>query len=149
MHYYKGYDSHLIIEQAYNINEAIANQFDNFAESAEHQNISAIPLSSEKFMSVTVGDLRFIDSMQFMASSLEKLVENLYDEKDTYKNFTHMKKYYNDNMDILCQKGYYPYEWFDDISKMKHKCLPPIEAFDSKLSQKQLKPEEYAHAINV
>ena len=60
-----------------------------------------------------------------------------------------MKKYYNDNMDLLCQKGYYPYEWFDDISKMKHKGLPPIEAFESKLSQKTLKPEEYAHAINV
>ena len=37
------------------------------------------------------------------------------------------------------KKGYYPYEWFDDISKMKHKGLPPIEAFDSKLSQKKLK----------
>ena len=60
-------------------------------------------------MIVTVGDLRFIDSMQFMASSLEKLVEHLYDEKDKYKNFTHMRKYYNEHMDLLCQKGYYPY----------------------------------------
>ena len=28
-----------------------------------------------------------------------------------------VKKYYNEYMDLLCQKDYYPYEWFDDISK--------------------------------
>ena len=47
----------------------------------------------------------FIDSFQFMASSLEKLVVNPFDKKDKNVNFNHMKKYYNDNMDLLCQKG--------------------------------------------
>ena len=54
--------------------------------------ISAIPNNSEKFMSITIGSLRFIDSMQFMACSLENLVENLYDKKDKSKNFNHMEK---------------------------------------------------------
>ena len=149
MHNFKGYDSHLIIEQAYKINESIANQLENVDVTTQHKDISAIALSSEKFMSVTIGDLRFIDSMQFMASSLEKLVENLYDEKDKYKNFKYMNKFYSQHMDLLCQKGYYPYEWMDDIEKMKHEGLPPIGAFDSKHSQKKLKTEEYIHAINV
>ena len=34
--------------------------------------IDAIPNSYEKFMSFNIGSLRFIDSLQFMASSLEK-----------------------------------------------------------------------------
>ena len=61
MHNFKGYDSHLIIEQAYKINESIANQSENVDVTTQHKDISAIALSSEKFMSVTIGDLRFID----------------------------------------------------------------------------------------
>ena len=70
MHSFKGYDSHLIIQQAYEINKQLGNK-----------RIGGIPTSFEKFMSVTIDDIRFIDSLQFMASSLEKLVENFYDEK--------------------------------------------------------------------
>ena len=64
MHNLKGYDSHLIIKEAFNINKTLGDR-----------TIDAIPNSYEKFMSITIGDLRFIDSCQFMASSLEKLVE--------------------------------------------------------------------------
>ena len=38
-------------------------------------------------MSFNIGSLKFIDSFQFMASSLEKLVVNLFDKKDKYVNF--------------------------------------------------------------
>ena len=76
MHNFKGYDSHLIIQQAYEINKQLGNK-----------RIGRIPLSFEKFMSITIGDIRFIDSLQFMASSLEKLVENLYDDNDKFIKF--------------------------------------------------------------
>lgn len=40
----------------------------------------------EKYMSFTLGKhLRFIDSFQFMSSSLDKLVENLSDEAFKYR----------------------------------------------------------------
>ena len=55
-------------------------------------NISCIPSSYEKFISFNIGELKFIDSFQFMASSLEKLVDNLYESDDKYKNFNFMKK---------------------------------------------------------
>ena len=44
--------------------------------------VSAIPNSFEKFMSTNIGDIKFIDSCQFMPSSLDKLVVNLYDPKE-------------------------------------------------------------------
>ena len=101
-HNLRGYDSHFIIKKAYDISNKLNNpKFD------------VIPNSSEKFMSFNIGNLKFIDSLQFMASSLEKLVENLYEKDDKYMNFSHMKKEYNNEIDMLCRKGFYPYEWMD------------------------------------
>ena len=120
-HNLRGYDSHLIIKEMYNL----------FPD----KDLSVIPNSYEKLMSFGMGPLKFIDSFQFMASSLEKLVTNLYDENDKYKNFHSMKQYFESDMDMLCKKGFYPCEWMDDISKMDFVGLPPKETFYSKLSQ--------------
>ena len=97
-------------------------------------------------MSFNIGNLKFIDSLQFMASSLDKLVGNLYD-KDKYKNFTHLKNEYNDDMELLCRKGFYPYEWF--VEKFNHLGLPSIDDFHSTLTQETLNKEDYEHAENV
>ena len=86
-------------------------------------------------MSFNIGNLKFIDSFQFMASSLEKLVENLYDDDDKYKNFPSMKQYFNDNMDIFCRKGIYPYEQMDDNEKFNYDGLPSRKDFYSRLTQ--------------
>ena len=57
-----GYESHLIFSEL--------NKFD--------VKINVIPNGLEKYMAFFLGrDLVFIDSMQFMNSSLDKLVENL------------------------------------------------------------------------
>ena len=47
--------------------------------------IHVIPNSYEKFMSFDIGRLKFIDSIQFMASSLEKLVENIHNDNPLTK----------------------------------------------------------------
>ena len=93
MHNLRGYDSHLIIKKAFEINEQIGNR-----------KIDGIPNSNEKFMSFSIGNLKFIDSMQFMQSSLKSLVNNLYDKENKYKHFTHMKKEFPEHIDLLCRK---------------------------------------------
>jgi hypothetical protein len=60
MHNLRGYDSHLIIKEAFEINEQIGNR-----------KIDGIPKSNEKSMSFSIANLKAADSMQFMASSLE------------------------------------------------------------------------------
>ena len=94
-HNLRGYDSHLIVKELYSL--------------YPDKKISVIPNSFEKFMTFKMGSLKVIDSFQFMASSLEKLVTNLYEEKDKYTNFNSMKQYFSNHMDTLCQKGFYPY----------------------------------------
>ena len=44
-----------------------------------------------------------------------------------------MKKYFNkEELELVCQKGYYPYEFMDNIDKFEHVGLPSKESFYSK-----------------
>ena len=44
----------------------------------QHPKINAIPSNMEKYMAFILGNhLKFIDSFQFMSSSLDKLISNL------------------------------------------------------------------------
>ena len=55
----------------------------------------------------------FIDSMQFMNSSLDKLVQTL-----SVKDFKHLVKEFGpDNLEILKQKGAYPYEYMNRFER--------------------------------
>ena len=125
MHNLRGYDSHLIIKKAIEINEQIGNR-----------KIDGIPNSNEKFMSFSIGNLKFIESMRIMLSSLESLVNNMYDKQYKYKHFTHMQKFYPKHIELLCHTNTYPYKFVYHISKLDHVGLPPKEAFYASLYQK-------------
>ena len=139
MHNLRNYDSHFIIRAAHEIN-------DKFGEETR---FSAIPNNYEKFLSFSIGPLKFIDSFQFMASSLEKLAENLYDKEDKYKNFHNMKREFPEHIDLLCKKGHYPYEWVDSHDKLNNIGLPPIENFYSELKKESISEKDYEHAQHV
>ena len=75
-HNLRGYDSHFIMQQ---IGE-IAKKHAHTNKKGEKQdlNINAIPNNMEKYMAFMLGNhLTFIDSFQFMSSSLDRLVSNL------------------------------------------------------------------------
>ena len=62
----------------------------------------------------------FIDSMQFMNSSFEKLVKNLSD--NDFKYLT--EKFGSENLELLKQKDAYPYEYIDSFERFCEKnCL--------------------------
>ena len=54
--------------------------------------------------------------MQFMNSSLEKLVTNLRRAGDETENFKTLYKEFKEepNTDLLTAKGVYPYDYMDD-----------------------------------
>ena len=77
-HNLRGYDSHLIIKKAFEVVK-------------DGESINAIPNSGEKLMTFSIGNLKFIDSFQFMTFSLEKLANNLKSKTgDPYAKFTFM-----------------------------------------------------------
>ena len=58
-------------------------------------------------------DLVFINSMQFMNSSLDKLVKNLVDKDFKYL----VEEFGTENLKILKQKGAYPYEYMNSFKR--------------------------------
>ena len=127
-HNLKGYDSHLIMQKIH----------------TAKGNITCIANNAEKYISFNIGQLKFLDSFQFMASSLEKLVEAT-DKAD----FKITKSEFDVKTDTILRKGVYPYEYIDSQERFKETELPPIEAFYSKLSDETISQKDYDHAHQV
>ena len=79
--------------------------------------INVIPNGLEKYMSSSIhNELSFIDSFQFLSSSLDSLVKNL--NKDDFKYLS--EEFDNNNvLDLVKQKRYYPYENISNSEKFK------------------------------
>ena len=103
-------------------------------------------------MTFKIGDLKFIDSYQFLGASLDKLVESLKSPgPDPYKEFNTMKREFplKQELQLMCRKGVYPYEYITKHSKIHDPTLPPKEAFYSNLRLEGITDAEYSHAQNV
>ena len=75
-HNLRGYDSHFIMQEIGAIVKKHA--YKNNKGEEKQMNINAIPNNMEKYMAFMLGNhLTFIDSFQFMSSSLENLVKNM------------------------------------------------------------------------
>ena len=142
-HNLRGYDSHFIMQ---NIGEIVKKHtYTNKKGEKCQMNINAIPNNMEKYMAFMLGNhLTFIDSFQFMSSSLEKLVSNLPKESLKYTS----QKFKGKKLDLMSQKGVYPYDFMDSFDKLNEK-LPPKENFYSILNDEEISDEDYKHAQNV
>ena len=84
--------------------------------------------------------IRFIDSLKFMNSSLEKLAGNL-------TSFPDLEHYFKGpQLELVKRKGVYPYDYMDCVERLGETTLPPIECFYSKLNDTNISQEDYAHA---
>ena len=111
-HNLRGYDSHLIMQE---IGEIVKNHtYTNNKGEEKQMNINAIPNNMEKYMAFMLGNhLTFIDSFQFMSSSLDKLVSNLPRESLKYTS----KEFKVRKLDLMARKGVYPYDYMNSFDK--------------------------------
>jgi len=129
-HNLRGYDAHHIIKHLTN-------------DSDFETNISVIPNNTERYISFEIEKLRFLDSYQFLSSSLDTLVGNL--PKD---QFRYTKRYLSED-DLVFRKGIFPYEYMTGEEVMNETCLPPQEAFYSSLTETGIDDEAYEHALQM
>lgn len=100
-------------------------------------------------MSFSVGDLRFIDSFQFMTSSLETLVRNLACEGLSY--FKHFTNVFSDEetAKFSLRKNVYCYDYIDNYERFEETNLPSKEAFYNRLKKVGISDEDYAYVQEV
>ena len=67
----------------------------------------------------------FIDSMHFMNSSLDKLGKNLSNEDFKYL----VEEFFSENLELLKQKGDYPYDYMNSFDRFNEKKLPARKSF--------------------
>ena len=140
----RGYDSHFIMQQ---IGE-IANKhgYTNKKEEKQDLNINAISNNMEKYVAFMLGNhLTFIDSFQFMSSSLDKLVSNLTKDDLIYTS----KAFKGKRLNLMSQKGVYPYDFMDSFEKFSQMELPNKDHFYSILNDQHITDNEYDHAKKV
>mgnify|MGYP001198188336 CR=1 FL=1 len=147
-HNLAGYDGHFI--------------FENLAKLKLKKAPTVIAKSLEKFISIKVGTVEFKDSLQFLNSSLDKLVNNLKDKglregkslketfPSTYEYFKRRWKNVNeDAFELLTRKGVYPYEYIDGPDRFQEREIPPKEENFSKLSGKHISHKDYEFAQEI
>ena len=129
-HNLRGYDSHLLMQ----------------AISKVEGRVTCIPNNTEKYISFSLGQLRFIDSAQFLLASLDKLVAANKPEAFQIMGRHEPSK---EKRGLLMRKGVYPYEYMDSWDRFAEPNLPPKEAFYSKLSDEHISEVDYTHANKV
>ena len=148
----KNYDGHLIIQNA----EKLSNK----------KKIDVIAQNSEKFINIGFDSLSVKDSFSFITASLEKLVPmtkyDNTDEKERSKwvlrdnwqsNFRYSSK--NDIiktekcLDLLTEKGVYPYDYMNAFDKFNDEQLPSKEQFYSRLTEEGKTNDDYTKAKQI
>ena len=147
-HNLSGYDSHLFIKKLNNTMgriDCIPNNEENYISFSK-----TIKTGEYKDKKGETKDkhfkIIFKDSLKFLNSALENLVNNLPD--GTLNN---LNKYFTSKQQIklLKQKGFFPYDYMDSIEKLKDTKPPPQKVFYSKLTGKGINNYNYNHVLNV
>jgi len=138
IHNLKGYDEHLIIDAFGMYGKYISKKHKPYRDDKgntyiktitkeKEMRIECIPSTTEKYMTIRIGNMQFKDSCGFLAAPLETLADNLFKSKGEVA-FPCTKavfgKMYGDKWKLLLRKGVYPYEWMDSFDKFNETSLP-------------------------
>ena len=95
-HNLKGYNGHLLMQ----------------AMARVRSEIKCIPTNTEKYISFSLGNLRFVNSISFLLSSLDKLVKGI----DEFPIMNELMPEEN-KWQLLLKKSIYPYEYMDSFER--------------------------------
>ncbi len=153
LHNLRRYDSHLIMQAV-----------GEFARRHALQ-IGCVPKGMEDYLTFSLRcphrtpwgsrvtfKLRFIDSFQFLSSSLESLAANLLGrDSNGEAKFCALATRFPLPADrqLLLRKGVYPYEYVDRDVVFQEVRLPPKERFYSSLKDSGISNADYQHAEHV
>jgi len=138
-HNLKSYDSHFVIKHF----EKQYVEYVNGNGKVSYNDVDVIPLNSEKYVMFQIRNVRFLDSYQFLSTSLDELVSLLL--KSGKRNFEHTTKFLG-NDDLVFAKGIYPYNHMTSEKVFAETKLPPIKEFYNNLKNEALDNADYERA---
>ena len=126
-HNLRGYDAHHLMQAMSNL----------------QKEVKCVANNMEKYITFSVGGLRFIDSLKFLQGSFDSLV------RATPKESLKITSTISNGSELLYKKGIYPYEYMDSWARFSETSLPDKQMFYSKLNDEHITEDEYAHAQKV
>ena len=112
--------------------------------------------NSEKFIAFSFGACQFKDSFAFLSASLDKLIRlNKYEgneekvkEWENHFRYTKTNPYIKSETDLnlLTDKGIYPYDYMNSFDKFDEEQLPSKEHFYSQLHEEHITDRDYDRA---
>jgi len=124
-----------------------------------YESVNIIAQNLETIISMNFCHMRFVDSLQFLNSSLENLVDNLAKScGDNFCKLVHTNRHFkrvnpslfeNKMNKLLYRKGIFCYERFDSLDKLNATELSPKEEFYSQLNECDISSEDYEYAHEI
>jgi len=141
-HNLSGYDGHFVLQY-------FRKEYTEYTKKngeVSYADIGVIPLNGERNLLLTIGNVVFIDSFQFLATSLDNLVKIM--RKSGLQDFVQTSRHFGEN-EMFYQKGSYPYDYVSDESKFNDTTLPPKSAFYNRLTDEDISDDEYERAQKI
>ena len=120
-----------------------------------HENIKILPQTEKKYFSICVKveetniQFEFKDSIKFLLKSINKSAKVLYDKDNSgIKNFKNLTSYFKnfpiEILELLVQKGVFPYSCLDSFNKLTSNEFPSYESFydnvkDTNIEKKRIR----------
>ena len=138
MHNFSGYDSHFIMRHYMDLE-------------GREKRIQGLAMNGQRFRTVTLGKVEFVDSLHLLDASLSELINDLVEENHPFPILKASGIYSTEEQRelLIRSKGVYPYEYITSYETLSEKQLPPREKFFSVLRDEGISQEDYEHAVKT
>lgn len=148
LHNLKNYDAHLFIRSLGRDHasiEVIPSTYEKYISFTKYLLVENVQHKQEKPKQIFL-QMRFLDSFQFLPSSLDTLASNLSSEQ-----CKEVRRFYpkDDEFSFMRQKGVFPYSYVNNFDKLKETKLPEKSNFFNELQGEDITDEEYKRAKDV
>ena len=128
------------------------------------RNLKVLSQTEEKYFSITINVentnivLEFKDSLRFLLKSIDKSSEVLYKKNNNgIKNFKNSVSFFkekypeitDDKLELLVQKGVFPYSYLDSFERLEETEFPSIESFYDHLKERNIDINDYERGKKI
>ena len=110
-------------------------------------NAGVIPLNGERNLLLKIGNVVFVDSCQFLETSLDELVKSMR-KSGLQDDFVHTTRHFGRN-ELFLKRGIYPYEHMTYATKFDETKLPANSAFYNRLRGEHVSEKKHERAKEI